>query len=279
MSRNDTTALHPVEGFDPETDDVSVMRDSDGLVVITLSNPQRRNAMSVPMTAAFARLIPLLAADRDLRAVVVVAEGSAFCSGGDTGWIGGEPDATVDQLRTRMAAFYRTWLAIRDLEVPVIMGINGAAVGAGASFALAGDVRIGSESAKFSVPFLRLGIHPGMGTTYLLPEVVGVAAARDLLLTGRAINAQRMYELGIVSEVLPDDGFADAVIDLGRSIASSAPIAARLTKVGLRDGGPDTLERSLQWEALAQPVTLATTDLQEGLSAAREKRRPSFLGR
>lgn len=268
-----------VDEFSAGRDNLVVKRPEPGLAVVTLTYPERRNLMSAPMTAAFARLVPALAGDRELRCVVVTGAGTAFSSGGDTGWIGSEPDASVDQLRTRMISFYRIWLAIRDLEIPVLMGINGPAIGAGACFSLAGDVRVGAASARFGVPFLKLGMNPGMATSYLLPEVVGVAVARDLLFTGRVIDAQRMLELNVITQILPDEGFADAVVEMGRTVAANAPIATRLTKAVLRDGAPATMEDSIQWEALAQPITLATQDLHEGLAAAREKRQPRFLGR
>jgi len=279
MSKNaEQPALEP-ESFSPEQDHLLVERPESGLVVVTLSYPQRRNVMSGPMTAAFARLVPALAADTRLRAVVITGAGTAFCSGGDTSWIGSEPDATVDRLRDRMMPFYRTWLAVRDLPVPVIVGINGPAIGAGACFALAADVRIGAASARFGVPFLKLGMHPGMATTYLLPEVVGMAAARDLLYTGRIIKAQRMLELDVITEILPDEGFGDAMVQIGSAVAANAPIATRLTKAALHDGGPRTLEACIQWEALAQPITLATADLQEGMAAVAQKRTARFVGR
>ncbi len=270
-------AVRP-EDFDSEIDHLKVERSDSGLVIVTLDYPDRRNAMSAPMTAAWGRLAAAIKVDDSVRAVVVTGAGTAFCSGGDTGWIGGDPDASVDQLRTRMMAFYRTWLSMRDVQVPVIAAINGAAVGAGACIALAADVRIASENAKFTVPFLKLGMHPGMATTYLLPEVVGVAAARDLLFTGRVVGAMRMLELGLVSEVLPAEGFLNAARELGDAVAATAPIATRLTKAALLRGGMDSIEECIQWEAIAQPVTLATADLQEGLAAAREKRAPNFQG-
>lgn len=270
--------LVPAE-FTEAEDHLTVSRPEPGLVVVTLANPDMRNAMSAKMTQAFARLVPLLIGDDELRAVVLVGAGRAFCSGGDTSWIGSEPHKSVDEVRSRMIPFYRTWLAVRDIPVPVIVGVNGAAIGAGACFALGADVRIGAQSAKFGVPFLKLGMHPGMATTYLLPEVVGLAAARDLLYTGRIIDSARMLELGVVTEVLPDEGFTEAVIAIGSQVAQNAPIATKLTKVALRDGGPATLDACVEWEALAQPITLATEDLQEGLVAAREKRPPRFVGK
>lgn len=272
------SVVSPAE-FSAESDHLSVSKSASGLVVVTLNYPERRNAMSAPMTAAWGRLASAIKADPSVRAVVVTGAGTAFTSGGDTGWIGGDPGASVDELRTKMMTFYRTWLSMRDVPVPVIAAINGAAVGAGACIALAADIRIGSENAKFTVPFLKLGIHPGMATTYLLPEVVGVAAARDLLFTGRVIDAKRMYELGIISELLPQEGFVDAAVALGELVAATAPIASRLTKAALLRGGMGSIEECVQWEAVAQPVTMATADLQEGLAAAREKRPANFQGR
>jgi enoyl-CoA hydratase len=209
---------------------------------------------------------------------VVTGEGSAFCSGGNTSWIAGEPDATVDRLRTRMIAVYRAWLSIRKLEVPTIAAVNGAAIGAGLCLALACDLRYAARGAKLGVPFVKLGMHAGMAGTYLLPNVVGPAHARDLLLTGRVVDADEALSLGLVSRVLERDGFREAVLETASEIAATAPIASRLTKLALADGGHADFESALQWEALAQPVTLATADLQEGIRASREKRAPVFTG-
>ena len=214
-----------------------------------------------------------------MRAVVVTGEGSAFCSGGDTSWIASEPDATVDDLRRRMLPFYRAWLAIRSLEVPTIAAVNGAAIGAGLCLALACDIRYAATSARLGAPFVKLGMHPGMAATWSLPEVVGPAAARDLLLTGRVVGADEALRLGLVSRVIDDAAFLDEVLAVAADVAATAPIASRLTKLALADGGHATYDAALQWEALAQPVTLATEDLQEGIRAAREKRPPAFRGR
>jgi enoyl-CoA hydratase/carnithine racemase len=249
-----------------------------GVAVLTLDNPDKRNAMSDEMTASWVARIDELAGDPSLRAVVVTGEGTAFCSGGNTGWIASEPDATVDYLRTRMIAFYRAWLSIRRLEVPTIAAVNGPAIGAGLCLALACDLRYAATSAKLGVTFVKLGMHAGMAATHLLPNVVGEAHARDLLLTGRTVDAEEALRLGLVSRVLPDEGFLDGVLEVADGIAATAPIASRLTTVALRDGGHADFESAVQWEALAQPITLATADLQEGVAAAREKRPPSFTG-
>ncbi len=252
-----------------------------GVALLTLDNPDQRNAMSEPMTRSWVRAVTALRGRPDVRAVVVTGEGSAFCSGGDTSWIAGEPDARVPDLRDRMQAFYRDWLAVRTLEVPTIAAVNGPAVGAGLCLALACDLRYAAASARLGAPFVRLGLHPGMAATALLPDVVGPARARDLLLTGRMVDAEEAERIGLVGGVVPD-GDLDAVLDVAAGIAATAPLASRLTTVALRDGGHGGVggvEAAIRWEALAQPVTMTTEDLQEGIRAVQERRTPVFRGR
>src|SRR3954466_12910095 len=150
---------------------LKVERPSAGVALLTLDNPDMRNAMSDEMTSSWVAAVAELAEDRSLRAVVVTGAGSAFCSGGNTSWIAGEPDATVDRLRSRMLPFYRAWLSIRTLEVPTIAAVNGAAIGAGLCLAMACDIRYAASGARLGVPFTRLGMHPGMAGTWLLPEI------------------------------------------------------------------------------------------------------------
>jgi enoyl-CoA hydratase len=267
-----------VAAFDPSTDRLAVRREGD-VVVVELADADRRNMMGLEMTAAWERLMAGLGADAQVRAVLLTGQGSAFTSGGDTSWIGADSHEPVPVLRDRMLSYYRTWLGIRRLTVPTIAALNGPAVGAGAALALACDIRWAGESASMSLPFLHLGLHPGMLSTFLLTEVAGVAAARDLFLTGRRIDAEEMRALGIVSRVLPDASLAQDALAGAQQVAAGAPVAVRLTKVALRDGGPRDWSAATEWEGLAQSVTLASEDLAEGLAALREKRRPRFTGR
>jgi len=263
----------------PAGPDLRVERPVDGVVLVTLDLPDRRNMMSAAMTASWGRAMAELRTDPTVRAVVVTGAGSAFCSGGDLSWIGAEPDATVADLRARMLAFYRTWLSVRDLEVPTIAAVNGAAVGAGLAVALACDLRYAAEEAPLGAPFTALGMHPGMATTWLLPEVAGLAVARDLLLTGRMVSGAEAVRLGLASRALPAAEVLPAALEAATQIAATAPLASRLTKAALAGGGHPSLQAAIEWEGLAQAVTLATDDLQEGLAAARERRAPRFTGR
>ncbi len=256
-------------------------RESSGrsIAVVTLDLPDKRNAMSDPMTDSWQRVMSALAQDGELACVVVTGAGSAFCSGGDLGWLVSEPGAHVADLRRRMQAFYRAWLTIKEIEVPTIAAINGPAIGAGLAVALACDIRYAADDAKMGVPFTALGLHPGMITTWSLPNVVGLAAARDLLLTNRIVTGAEALGLGLVSAAVPRAELLAYALAAADRVAASAPLASRLTTVALRDGGHASAADALRWEALAQPVTMTTSDLIEGITAAAAKRAPRFSGR
>ncbi len=261
-----------------------VERRPSGVAVLTFALPERRNAMTAELTEAWTAAIAELRADSQLRAVVVTGEGTAFCSGGDLSWIGESPDLTVTKIRDRMLPFYRAWLAIRDVEVPTIAAVNGHAIGAGLCVALACDLRYAASRASLSVPFTALGMHSGMAATYLLPATVGIATARELLLTGRRVDADEALRIGLVNGVVEGDpagpgGVAEHAIAVAEQIATNGPIAVRLTVAGLRNGTPRSLDDALMYEALAQPVTFASEDLTEGLAAAKERRAPNFTGK
>ena len=249
------------------------------VAVVRFDLPERRNAMSGPMTASWVRLMTALRGDPDLAAVVVTGNGRAFNAGGDLSWIVSEPDATVPELRQRMLAFYRDWLTLRALEVPTIAAVNGAAIGAGLAVALACDIRYVATTARMGVPFTSLGLHPGMATTWSLSQVAGLAVARDLLLTGRIVDGQEAVAFGLASRALPPESVLDEALAAADRVAAAAPVATRLTTTALRDGGHATVEAALQWEGLAQAVTLTTDDVREGIAAAAAKRPPTFTGR
>src|SRR5262249_7090213 len=128
-------------------------------------------------------------------------------------------------------------------------------------------------------PFTRLGIHPGMAATYLLPEVAGLPLAREMLFTGRTVTGAEAAAAGLVNRAVAREDVVEEAMSAARAIAERAPLATRLTRAALADGGQRSLEAALRWEALAQPVTMASADLVEGLAALREKRAPNFTGR
>ena len=251
---------------------------SPGVALVTLNLPQVRNAMTTEMTSAWVTVMDKVAGDRSLRAVVVTGAGSAFCSGADLSWLdqGNLSDNTPDRLRDKMLPFYRAWLAPQQVAVPVIAAVNGAAVGAGLCLALACDLRYAAPSAAFSAPFTQLGTHGGMAVSWLLPEAVGMPRAREMLYTGRVVAAAEALAWGLVSGVAED--VVGRALEVAEGVARAAPIAVRLTKAGLAQGSRGGFELALQWEALAQPVTLATNDIHKGVRARRQHRPPEFDG-
>lgn len=257
---------------------VDVRLASPGVALVTLNLPQVRNAMTTEMTSAWVTVMDKVAGDRSLRAVVVTGAGSAFCSGADLSWLdqGNLSDNTPDRLRDKMLPFYRAWLAPQQVAVPVIAAVNGAAVGAGLCLALACDLRYAAPSAAFSAPFTQLGTHGGMAVSWLLPEAVGMPRAREMLYTGRVVAAAEALAWGLVSEVAED--VVGRALEVAEGVARAAPIAVRLTKAGLAQGSRGGFELALQWEALAQPVTLATNDIHKGVRARRQHRPPEFDG-
>jgi enoyl-CoA hydratase/carnithine racemase len=260
------------------TDVLLIDRRPDGVAVLTLNDPGRRNAMADGLTAAWKRAIEDLRRDAALRCVVVTGAGTAFSSGGELSWLADAGDVAVPPLRDRMLEFYRTWLSIRDLEVPTIAAVNGHAVGAGLCLALACDLRYAARDAKLLAPFTALGLHPGMAATWLFPEVAGLPLAREMLLAGRVLTGAEAAENGLVNRAVPGPDVLAESLAVAARIAAQAPIATRLTKVALANGGHPDMESALRWESLAQPVTMSSRDMREGLAAQREKRSPQFTG-
>jgi enoyl-CoA hydratase/carnithine racemase len=257
---------------------VLLSRPSSGVRLLTLALPEVRNAMTAELTAAWSEALDQVRADAGARVLVVTGQGPVFCSGADLSWLdqGGVGSVTPDKLRERMLPFYRAWIAPRTLGIPVIAAVNGSAIGAGVALALSCDLRYASPAAHFRTPFIQVGTHGGMAANWLLCEAVGRTRAREMLYTGRDVAADEALAWGLVSGV--SDDVLQTALDVATGIAAAAPIAARLTKAGLNQF-PNSLESALEWDAVAQPLTMATADIHEGIRATRERRSPSFEGR
>ncbi len=256
---------------------VRIDRDG-GVVTLTLNRPDQRNAMTVELTDAFVAAIDEVRVDQAVRAVVVTGAGKAFCSGGDLAWIKPGPDASVPEMRRKMRGFYRKFLAVRELDVPTIAAINGPAVGAGLCLAMACDIRIASANATLATAFTRLGMHPGMAATYLLTRLVGTARAAELFFTSKAVDATEADRIGLVNRVVAADRLLDEAQALAREIAANAPIPMGMVKRAIYLAERADLETMLEYEGLAQPITMGTRDLLEGLEATKQKRKPEFAG-
>ncbi|MCC6642805.1 MAG: enoyl-CoA hydratase/isomerase family protein [Deltaproteobacteria bacterium] len=263
------------------------MERDDDVVVLTLNDPERRNAMTEAMGRALGAEVASLVADASVRCVVLTGAGRAFSAGGDLGMIEGRAAAgradpggpAREENRRAMEAFYRLFLAIRDVPCPTVAAINGAAIGAGLCVGLACDLRLAATTARLGLNFTRLGIHPGMGATWTLPRIVGSARAAKLIYTGRVIDGSEAARIGLVDEATEPGQTLERTLDLAREIAASAPLAVRAAKQALARSTSASLDDQLGFEAARQAESYETDDLAEGMVAAREKRTPRFLGR
>lgn len=263
--------------------DTAVRYERDGAVgVITLNRPDNRNSMTSDLLDAFAVASAAAARDAGARCVVITGSGSCFSAGADLRAQIQREGSSADKPRLpaeRSYAMYVPFLSVLELEVPVVGALNGHAVGGGFGLALLCDVRIGAVGAKYGANFARLGLHPGLGVSYVLPRLVGVSNAAELLFTGRLIKGDEAARVGILSRALPAAEVLPAAMTLALEIASAAPAAVRMMKRSLYEGlGWDV--RAAAWrEAYAQAATVASDDAREGMQALLDKREPKFTGR
>jgi len=243
---------------------------------ITLDDPDNLNAMGEEMAHDFRALVASLVPEAPkLRAIVLTGAGRAFSAGGDLDMLERKSQLSGEQNRLKMLDFYRSFLCVLDLKVPLIAAINGHAVGAGLCLASACDIRIASDKAKLGFTFTRLGLHPGMGASYFLPRVIGRAAATELMLTARLIDAETALRLGLVSGVTNSDGALGEAQRIAGEIADCGPEATRQLLETVR-GGLSDLTAHLEREAMAQSINYASADFKEGVRAAIEKRPAKF---
>lgn len=251
---------------------------SGAVGAITMRRPDNRNSMTAELLDAFADAAARARADEGARCVIVTGEGRSFSAGADfKSQIQRAGSGT--QPHERSYAMYEPFLSILDIEVPVIAALNGHAVGGGFGLALACDIRVAAEEAKYGANFARLGLTPGMAITYALPRLVGASAAAELLYTGRLVRGDEAVRLGLASRAVPAEEVFDAALETAGEIAANAPAAVRATKELLRDGLGWELRAAARREAFAQAESVATEDAKEGIAALLEKREPRFTGR
>lgn len=250
----------------------------DHVAMITLNRPDNRNSMTPDLLAGVGEAVRRAGADPEVRCVVVTGRGRSFCAGADFRASKMQDRASDGSLEERQYAMYEPFLSILDLEVPVIAAMNGHAIGGGLGLALVCDLRVANREARYGANFVRLGLHPGMGTTYFLPRLVGLPRAAELLLTGRIVDGATAAEIGLANyAVAPGDVLAKAN-ELAGEIASAAPLAVRATKRSLYEGLGWSPRDAARREAALQGQSTQTEDFREGTAALLEKREPRFRG-
>ncbi|MEN3264001.1 enoyl-CoA hydratase [Pseudonocardia sp.] len=236
---------------------------TDRVAVLTVSNPERRNAMNLDLSAKLVDAVQSAAGDDGVGAIVITGEEPAFCAGGDLSELAKADPAT---LRTVYAGF----LAVADCPLPTIAAVNGAAVGAGLNLALACDLRLAGPRAKFDARFLPLGLHPGGGYTWMAQRVLGPQGAAALTLFGDVVDADEAARIGLVYRVCDD--VVAAAVELGSRAAAAPPDLVRTTKATLRlTAGMATQAEAVEVEVRAQAASVHSDEFQQRLAALQAK--------
>ena len=236
----------------------------EGVRVLTLNDPDKRNALSPALQAALGEAVDGIARDAEARVLVVTGAGSAFSAGADLPAVFGELTREVADIRAGLKTIYSSFLRVRALEIPAIAAVNGAAVGAGVNLAMCCDVRIAGPHAKFGVTFTKLGLHPGGGCTYFLTQALGRQRAMSLIMDGAVLDAEEMLRLGLVREVAPDP--VAAALEVAARWAQVEPGLARDIKraVGIAERG--NFDETLDFEAWAQASSARGPQLAEAIA-------------
>ena len=255
-------------------DEVLTGRDG-GVLTITLNRPDKLNAFTADVHAALGAALKE-ARDPEVRAVVLTGAGRGFCVGQDLAEFRDDAGDIGARLR---GTYHPNVLAIRALEKPVIAAVNGAAAGAGLSFACACDIRIAADSASFVPAFVNIGLVPDSGGTYFVSRLLGPARSFEWLCSGRKLTAAEAHAWGLVSEVVEADRLAERAGELAAQLAALPTRAIGMTKRLLDHAAAATLEEQLEWEAQLQTAATASEDFREGVASFLEKRPPEFRGR
>jgi enoyl-CoA hydratase/carnithine racemase len=251
---------------------------ADKVARITLNRPEALNALNGQMLMELPKAIAEADKDDDVRAVIITGAGRSFCAGGDHRHI-----ETLTGSSERAAAFgsqggNRVVVGLQGMAKPTLAVVNGPAVGGGFDIALACDMRIGSENARFMVAFTRIGLVPGTGSHWLLPRIVGLSQACRLIYTGDLVEAEEARQMGLLDWLVPSDKLEEEATALALRIAQGPPIALRLDKMVIYEGLNSDFETAVNLGSMCERLCLGTEDFKEGIRAFAEKRRPVFQG-
>jgi len=253
--------------------EILVSRSGD-IATVTLNRPEKRNALNPPMIELLSRTFDEVSADQSLRVVIVGAAGSAFCAGLDLTEMAKQREAGEADL----GGLEELLEKIEACPHPTIAAVRGDAVAGGCELSLHCDIRVAADDARFSMPLARIGLAVPVTLTWKLVDTIGIAKTNELLFTGEAVPAEAAVHLGMANRVVPADELDGAVDGLARQIAQNAPLSVRAMKAFIRRAA--SLRRSLARDDLEElhRQVRSSADLQEGLAARREKRRPQFRG-
>lgn len=260
--------------------------------VITLNRPDRINAISYQMTEELGNAVTYADADDDVRVLIIKGAGRGFCSGADVGGMPGKLNQSqsqtsseisqrsfAEEIRRSFRGAQKVILGLQRMEKPTIAQIHGPCVGAGWDLANACDIRFGSDECRFMVAFIRIGLFPGWGGTWLMPRVMGIPKAAEYLFTGDFLGAEEAFRIGVLNKLVPLDTLEQETMRLAQKIAAGPPIALRLSKMLMYKSLEVDLETAMQMAAACETITLTSEDHKEGVTAFFQKRQANYLGR
>lgn len=256
--------------------DPAVLFDVQGHVgQITLNRPEERNSMTPELLGAFAEAVGAARARSDLRCLVITGTGGNFCAGAD---LHGDFGQRARLPHENFLELYRPFLAVGDLEIPVIAALNGHAIGGGFGLALMCDLRVANMQGRYGANFARLGLHSGLAVSYILPRLIGLPKANELLLTGRLVTGAQAAAMGLANYAEEPEEVLRRAHSLAQQIAGCAPLAVRMIKASIYRGLDWHPRQVAELDAHLQARTFEMQDAREGIRALLEKREPEFKG-
>jgi enoyl-CoA hydratase/carnithine racemase len=266
---------------EPKLETIRLDRPAEGVAVATLDRPDRMNAMTMVMFAELEQLALDLGEQDDLRVLIITGAGRAFCAGYDLADATELPELSPMGMLERQEQAARALTAVRSIRVPVIAALNGAVAGGGLALALAADIRLASPAAKFNAAFVRIGLSAGdLGTSWLLPRLIGPALAAEIAFTGRFVEAAEAERIGLVNRVVPAQDLMAEAIAMATLIGANSPAGVQLSKRALQANMEiSSYAAALELENRGQALLTRGEDLPEALAAFQAKRAPVFTGR
>jgi 2-(1,2-epoxy-1,2-dihydrophenyl)acetyl-CoA isomerase len=250
----------------------------ENIATVTINRPKVKNAVTPDMWAELERVFTALSYQDDVRAVIVTGAGEDFCSGADVSGMGSRKDGPKVHQLDSMRKVGDCCLALFNMPKVTIAKIPGVAVGAGMNLALCCDLVVASENARFSEIFAQRGLSVDFGGSFLLPRIVGLQKAKELVLLAEVISASKANEMGLVNYVVPRDQLDEKVAELATRAAAGPPRALAMSKAMLNKSFSNSLQDALDQEGTSQSFNFTTKDITEAMQAFQEKRSPRFNG-
>jgi 2-(1,2-epoxy-1,2-dihydrophenyl)acetyl-CoA isomerase len=259
-----------------------VVETHDGVLHLIIDRPDRKGSLRVAEQRAMVVALEDASIDDSLRAVLIRSNGGDFCAGAD--WVAanraGEPKPRTGSLQRRTPVqAHRLIALIQEIQLPVVCAVRGWAAGLGCEIALASDFVIATEDAQFWLPFTKRGFTPDSGATWVLPRLIGVARAKEMILLGRPVTGREAADWGMITRSVPEGAFDAAVAELVEELRTSATVAIGVAKRLIHGALDGTIAEAMEAESMALELSSRTGDFREGLTAFRERRDPKFEGR